>query len=340
MIVTKKKYSITIFSICCILAFGLAVGLVKSASSAEEKLFPIKTSTRYDCTLAPYIVAVNKGFFRDEGLELVWTGELPSSEYITGVVTGTIDFADQHPNGLALDVFGGAKIKAVGRSIIEPDESVDSRLRHMRYYVSREAYDAGVKTIADLAKYKEGKTLKSAGEVNTCESFILNKALDVNNIPRDKLEWIAIDSDVAKIQALKIGQVDLIGVHPPFFDAAVESGVAQIGDSSDSKLGETAGVYLYYFSNEFIGKHPKEVGGFVRAMTKAQQWANANLDETAKWTGDFIGQEVKGNHYYSETTEIDEATILPWIEDLENTGGLPKGALKPSDIITHQFEVK
>ncbi|MDR3321287.1 MAG: ABC transporter substrate-binding protein, partial [Synergistaceae bacterium] len=300
LIKRNKIYILALLSLCVF----ASVAAVRSASSAEKELFPIKTSTRYDCTLAPYLVAERKGFFEEEGLKLVWTGELPSTEYITGVVTGTIDFADNHPNALALDVYGGAKVKAVGRSIIEPNDSVDPRLRHMRYYVSREAYGAGVKTIADLAKYKEGQKLSSAGNVNSCEGFILNKALDVNGVPRDKLEWTIFDADIGKIQALKIGQIDLIGVHPPFYDAAVEAGLVQIGDSSDAKLGETAGVYLYFFSNEFIEKHPKEVGGFVRAMTKAQQWANSNLEETAKWTGEFIGQEVKGNHYYSETTEI------------------------------------
>jgi ABC-type nitrate/sulfonate/bicarbonate transport system substrate-binding protein len=295
---------------------------------------------RYDCTLAPYLVADKLGFFKEEGLELVFTGELESLEYITAILAGETDFADTHPNSLALQVYGGAQVKAVGRSIIEPDASVDPRLRHMRYYVTREAYDAGVKTLADLAEYKEGERLKSAGDENTCDTFILNKALDRFGVSRDKLEWIAVDSDVAKIQALKLNQFDLVGVHPPFFDAAAEAGLVQIGDSSDADLGETAGVYLYYFSNEFIEKHPNEVAGFVRAMTKAQQWANANLEQTAIWTGEFIGQEVKGNHYYSETTEIDEATVLPWIEDLEKTGTLPVGAVKVTDIITHQFEAK
>jgi ABC-type nitrate/sulfonate/bicarbonate transport system substrate-binding protein len=325
-----------------------SAGAADAADNAEQvadseenaNLFPIKTSIRYDCTLAPYLVADKLGYFKDEGLELTWTGELPSSEYITGVLSGEIDFADAHPNELAVQIYGGAKIHAVGRSIIEPDASVDPRLRHMRYYVTQEAYDAGVKTIADLSGYKSDETLKSAGWENTCETFILNAALDAKGVDRAKLEWIHFDGDVAKIQALKLKQIDIIGVHPPFFDAAVEAGLVLIGDSSDAGLGEATGVYLYYFSDKFIDEHTDEVAGFVRAMTKAQQWANANLEQTAVWTGEFIKQEVKGNHFYSETTEIDEATILPWIEDLENSGTIPAGAIKVTDIITHRFEAQ
>ncbi|MDR2163790.1 MAG: ABC transporter substrate-binding protein [Clostridiales Family XIII bacterium] len=309
------------------------------SSDSGDDLFPIKTSTRYDCTLAPYLVADKLGYFAEEGLRLEFTGEIPSSEYVAGVVSGANDFADGHPNEIALQIHGGADIRAVGRSIIEPSEDKDPRLRHMWYYVTPEAAEAGVKTIADLAAYKDGEKLKSAGYQDTCESFIINKALDYYKVPRDKLEWITFDSDLSKIEALKLGQVDLIGVHPPFYDAADEAGLVKIGDSSEAHLGEATGVYLYYFSNKFIDEHPDEVAGFVRALTKAQQYANANLEETAKWTGEFINQEVKGNHYYSETTEIDEATILPWIEDLETSGTLQPGAIKVTDIITHQFEV-
>jgi ABC-type nitrate/sulfonate/bicarbonate transport system substrate-binding protein len=208
----------------------------------------------------------------------------------------------------------------------------------MWYFISQEAADAGVETIADLADYKSGAKLKSAGYLDTCESFILNKALDFHSVPRDKLEWIVFDTDIAKIQALKLGQIDIIGVHPPFYDAAYEAGLVKIGDSSEANLGEATGVYLYYFSNAFIEEHPDEVAGFVRAMTKAQQYANAHIEEAAAWTGEFIKQEVRGNHYYSETTEIDEATILPWLDDLEQSGTLPAGAIKVTDIITHQFE--
>ncbi|MDR3363658.1 MAG: ABC transporter substrate-binding protein [Clostridiales Family XIII bacterium] len=315
-----------------------ASGNSGDAEADGADLFPIKTSLRYDCTLAPYLVADRLGYFAEEGLRLDWTGEIPSSEYTTSVVSGDNDFADNHPNALALQIYGGAEVTAVGRSIIEPGPEVDPRLRHMRYYVNPSA--AGVTTLADLADYKPGEKLKSAGYQDTCETFILNKALDAIGVPRDKLEWITFDADVAKIEALKLGQVDIIGVHPPFFDAAAEAGLIQIGDSADAQLGEAAGVYLYFFSNKFIAEHPDEVAGFVRAVTKAQQYANANVDEVAKWTGEWIGQEVKGNHYYSETTEIDEATVQPWIDDLVASGTLPEGAIQVTDIITHQFESK
>ncbi|MDR3295202.1 MAG: ABC transporter substrate-binding protein [Clostridiales Family XIII bacterium] len=314
------------------------------APNVTAELFPIKTATRMDCTLAPYIVAIEKGFFAEEGLELVWTGEIPDSETLTSVVTGVNDFHDAHPNQLALWVQGGAKVKAVGRSIIEPDPEkigdTEHRLLHMWYYVNDAAWDAGVKTIADLNGYKSGTILKSAGWTNTCESFILETIFDRYNVPRANFEWIGLDSDTSKIEALKLGQVDIIGIHPPFYDAAEEAGLHKIADSWDAGLGEATGTYLYFFSDEFIAKNPDKVQAFVSALTKAQIWANAHKEETAALTGDFIGQEVKGNHYYSENTEIPEDGIKPWIDDLVKSGALKEGEIQVTDIVTHQFEVK
>ena len=345
---TKKiiKAVIAVAVIGCIV-IGAQLGKTKYSSpsqsdsndaESDDGLFPIRTATRKDCTLAPFLVADKKGFFKEEGVKLVFTGELNEDAVTPSILSGDNDVADTHPNALALKVYGGSKIKAVGRSIIEPGPEADPRLRHMRFYVNKDAAAAGVKTWSDLSNYKSGEKLKSAGYTNTCEDFLPNKISDVSGVSRDKFEWVTFETDLQKIQALKLGQIDIIGVHPPFFDAADEAGLVQIADSSDADLGEAAGVYLYYFSDNFIQAHPDEVAAFVRAMTKAQKWANANIKETAELTSEFIGTEVKGNHYYSETSKIDEDTIKPWIEDLEETDTIPKDSIKISDIITHDFE--
>jgi ABC-type nitrate/sulfonate/bicarbonate transport system substrate-binding protein len=310
---------------------------VAAVSSPAKELFPLKTHTRKDCTLAPVLVADKKGFFAEEGLKLVFTGELTDAEVLPSILNGNNDFADSHPNGLALKINGGAKVIGVERSIIEPSADKNIRLRHMWYYVNAKS---GIKTWADFKNYKPGEKIKFGGWPNSCEDLIANKVFDKLGIPRDRFEWVTFETDLEQVQALKQGLIDATMVHPPFYDAAEEAGLVKIGDSSDSGLGEAAGAYLYYFSTKFTEEHPEQIKGFVRAMLKAQKWANANMEQTAKWTGEFIGIEVKGNHYYSETSKIDEASIKPWIDDLITNGLLKEGdpGSKVTDVITHAFE--
>lgn len=333
-----------------ILVIGIAIGAnkgktqnsspsaaIQSSNGAKQNtdnLIPIRTPTRKNCTLAPILVADRQGFFAEEGLKLVFTGELQTPQILPSVLNGNNDFADAHPNYLALSRAGGAKVRGVARSIIEPGPDKDPRLRHMRAYVSPQS---GIKSFADLKNFSEDKVKISGSAKNSCPEFLGNKIAENSGVSRDKLEWI-IMPDIQAVQAAKQGILTVAFVHPPFYKAAEDAGLTLIADSSEANLGEAAGVYLYYFSDDFIKNNPDTVRRFVRAITKAQIWANNNLEQTAKWTEEFIGVPVTGNHYYSDNANMPEEQIIPWIADLEDNGLLPKEKIKPSDIITHDFE--
>lgn len=327
-----------------VIGFGAHKGKTKVGSpsetsgkntSTDKKLIPIKTATRKDCTLAPLIVADKEGFFEKEGLKLVFTGEIKSTQLLASILNGNNDLGDGHPNYIAVSIAGGAKIKAVVRSIIEPPADVDPKLRHMRWYINP---SSNIKTFAELKNYKPGEKIKINGNKNTCQDFITNTIADNLGISRDRFEWVVMDTDIQAIQAAKQGILDIAISHPPFFGTAEEAKLTQIADSSDSKLGEAAGLYFYYFTEDYINKNPETVKKFVTAVTNAQKWANEHKDETAKLTAEFIGVPVKGNHYYSTTTKIDEKQVEPWLNDLVKNKVIPAGKVKTSDIVTHQFE--
>jgi len=314
-------------------------GAVSAGNSSEDDkgLIPIRTYTRKNCTSTPILVADVKGFFREEGLKLVFTGELKTTEILPSVLNGNNDFAETHPNSLATYVAGGAPIKAIGRAIIEPGPEVDPKFRHMRWFVRA---DSGIKSWEDLKNYKSGQKINHNGLAPSCVTFIASKIFDKYEIGRDRLNFINFDTDQAALQALQQGNLDVACVHPPFYKLAEESGLTLIGDSSDAGLGEAAGLYLYYFTEKFIKEKPDIVHRFARAMQKAQVWANNNPDEAAKITADFIGSNGNASHWYATSTVIDEEQVKPWIEDLVINGKLKEGQIKISDLITHQFEVR
>jgi hypothetical protein len=65
----------------------------------EKSLIPIKTYTRRIAPQPGFGCCV-KGFFKEEGLKLVFTGELKSTEILPSVLNGNNDFAETHPNAL------------------------------------------------------------------------------------------------------------------------------------------------------------------------------------------------------------------------------------------------
>ncbi|MDR2459742.1 MAG: ABC transporter substrate-binding protein, partial [Deltaproteobacteria bacterium] len=240
------------------------------------------------------------------------------------------------PNAAAVAIHGGAPLKGVARCDIEPAPDIDPVFRHMWWFINPEKYP-NVKSFADL-KNIEGQLIFSVITTTQCSDFLANKILDKYGIPRDKIEWVTMP-DVQAIQALKNGHTDVGGVHPPFYKGMLDAGQLKIADTSDTGLPpETAGLTYFFFTEEFIAKNPDTVRRFTRAMVKGLKFINDNPEQARIWTEEAIGIPVSANHYYTENLRIEEDQIIPWLEDLEQQGAIPKGALKPSDLVTHQFE--
>jgi ABC-type nitrate/sulfonate/bicarbonate transport system substrate-binding protein len=265
----------------------------------------------------------------------VFTGEIQPPQRVPSIINGNNDVEDFHPNQLAVSIAGGAKLKGVARAGVEPRDDLDPAFRHMWWFVNPEKYP-NVKSFADL-KDIPGTLKFSIISTSSCSDFLANRILDKYGIPRDKIEWVTMP-DVQGIQALKQGHTDVGGVHPPFYKGMEDAGLLKIADSLDAGLDyQVAGLGFYFFTEDFIAKNPEAVRGFVRAINKGQAWINANPEQARIWTEEAIGLPISANHYYSEELVIDDDQITPWLQDLEEHGVIPKGKLKESDLVTHDF---
>jgi ABC-type nitrate/sulfonate/bicarbonate transport system substrate-binding protein len=336
----KKNVKFTIIGVV-VLALVVAIGIgankgtVQLTSSNNKDLIEIKIPTYKTCASTAWVVADKKGFLEKEGLKLVYTGELAPTQVLPSVLNGNNDIGTAQPNMLAIAKAGGAAVTAVARQQIEPPTNVDPVFRHMRFYVSP---TSGIKSIADLKNYKQGQKIKTDGTVNSCNQFLFNTLLDKASVPRDKFEWVTFTNDIAVIQSTSQGILDVAQIHPPYYKSAEDAGLIQIADSTDTGLGESAGSSLYYFRDEFVKSNPETVKKFIKAIVAAQKWSDENPQEAVQLTADWINVPVTGVHYFATTSDIKESDLVPWIKDLEDSGALTAGQIKPSDLITRQFE--
>ncbi|MBJ6724326.1 ABC transporter substrate-binding protein [Geomesophilobacter sediminis] len=314
---------------------GIALWGTSARANAKKDLFEMKTWTRKDCSLTPWLVADRLGYFAEEGIKVVYTGETQPALQVPSLLRGNNDVGGGHPNTLAVANSVGAKLVAVMESIVEPAPGYDPKFRHMWWFVNPTKHPK-VKKFSDL-KNVPGKLKFSTISKNICTDFLTNIIADRYGIPRDKIEWVSMP-DVQAVQALKQGLVDVAGVHPPFYRGMLDAKEVKIADSTETGLGASAGLTYYWFTSGYIKKHPSEVAGFVRAMKRGQRWANTHPEKAAKWVEEAIGVPVTGNHYYSENATIVEKEIEPWLRYLEETRILPKGKVTVSSLVTHQFE--
>jgi ABC-type nitrate/sulfonate/bicarbonate transport system substrate-binding protein len=301
----------------------------------DDGLFPLKTWNKTDCSSTPWAVGVVKGFFKEEGLKIIFTGDTQPAQQIPSMLTGDNDIGGGHPNTLAVAIAGGAKIKGVVANGIDPFPDQDPKLRHMFWYVNPNV-TPDIHSFADLNKLP-GKIKFSIITNNQCSDFLANNIADKQGVPRNKIEWVSMP-DIQAVQALKQGLVTVSGVHPPYYKSMEDAGMIKIADSLDAGFGVGGGVGYHAFTTDFIEKHPDIIQKFARAITKAQKWANEHPEEARQITEDWIHLPVNATHYYATDTKIDESLIEPWIQDLEEAGVIPKGKLQPSDIVIHTFE--
>ena len=344
-----KRFGTRLLGASALLLVLLALGgcgrkKAKTATVVErngKQLYQIKTWSRSDCTDAPFVVAEKMGFFEEEGIEMVYTGETQPPQRIASILNGDNNVGTAHPNTLAIAREGGAPVRGVARSIIEPPDAItDTHLQHM-WWVSNTESKAPINTLEDLKTFQQkyGRKVKMQLLLrNACIDFLTDIFLEKYGIPKDTIEYITMP-DIEGVLALKQGLIDIATPHPPFYNAIEQSGIANILITSRQIAGEHAGTYLYYFADDFISVNHEPIKRFVAAVKKAERWANKNPEQTARWTEEAIGVPVQANHYYADTAVIYEDHIQFWIDGSIQSGALPADTkVTAGDIITHEFD--
>lgn len=337
----------TIRSVACavVAAVLIASGSVRAlrahkvagAAKPDDALFAIKTPARKDCSVTPYAIADRLGFLAEEGLRIQWTGETQPSLLIPSILRAEIDVSDFHPNTLAVAKAAGAALTGVAEAGIEPvAPDIDPRFRHMWWFINPKRLPNAF-SLADVGKAITGRRIKFTTSTPNIGSDFEGKLLaDKYGISRDRIEWINLP-DAPAIETLALGLVDVAAVHPLFYSAMEKSGARKVADSSETGLGRAAGITYWAFRDQFIQEHPDQVAAWVRALRRAQAWANSNPEGARKLTEEAMGQPVTGNQYYSESLEVDGELTGRWLEDLVQSGIIPPGKVTPGNLITQQI---
>ncbi|MDR2606715.1 MAG: ABC transporter substrate-binding protein [Oscillospiraceae bacterium] len=320
------------------------------AEPIAKEPFVLHTSTKKECTSTLYVVGEAKGIFEKHGIKIEYTGEVSAAaEALTAVINGTNDFEGTLPNALATYYAEGAPIKAVTYLQVDPPEPdaaaelyphIDdiTKFRHMRFVVRA---DSPLQTIQDLADYQgtgTGGNITISGRAPSCNSFLPSAALRAAGVDASRLEFVSFNGTTEILQALELGNLDIAGIHPPFYKLAEDSGYRVLFDSHDTGLGQASGAEAIYFTDDFIAEHPEEIQAFVSAMKECAQWTVNNLEEAIELTAAYIGQDITAVHWYYGDAGFPAEYIQPWIDDLVINGALEEGQVTLEDITTTQFQ--
>jgi ABC-type nitrate/sulfonate/bicarbonate transport system substrate-binding protein len=279
------------------------------------------------------IIADQKGFFKEVGIVIDYTGAISGSILAQSVLKGDNNlFNSGHTITIAQARQAGAKIKTVVHSMWDDPEQ---NKVHITWFYKD---DGKINSPQDLV----GKKI-AINSLGGCAELLTAEFLRQNNIARDKVTIVPMP-DQQQEQALRQGIVDVIALHNVYQQTARNRGGLKVLTTSFA-VGEVAGnghasgLAIRAFSDDFIKENPDVIKAYIAADIKAQHWINDHYDEALQIAADYLKVDVKdmaGNVYPTENY-IDNDKIQFWVTLMEKNGFAEPGTVKVADLYTNEL---
>jgi NitT/TauT family transport system substrate-binding protein len=225
---------------------------------------------------AAMFVAMEKGFFKSEGLELETVPMAGGAVILQGVRSGDLQIGWTNVISLYQAHVEGFDFKFVAGGAMNVKGSNET-------HAIQVLKGSSVIRANDL----EGKTIA----VNTLNNIVHLMAmawLDKNGANSGKVKFVEMPFPQME-GALVAGRVDAISVHEPFATAAVEKGVARVLAHPWGDVAPRFLIASWFASEKWIQNNKPLVEAFVRAINRGIDAIHADPDGTrksmVKWAG-------------------------------------------------------
>jgi ABC-type nitrate/sulfonate/bicarbonate transport system substrate-binding protein len=205
----------------------------------------------------PLFVAVHRGFFKDEGIDIELPRLIPAMAQ-NALMSGDVQYHGLADSGLRLAA-KGAPIKAIFYGADRP----------MYYLVGQKE----IRSVAELKGKKVG--VSQFGGTSDLSARLALKKFGIEP-ERDAL-LIQIGAEGTRVAALKVGSVDAIIVPVPAVVLLKREGFNELSFVGDVVEFASNG---YSTTDQRIKEHPQEVKKVLRAMYRGLRFAKENPEGT------------------------------------------------------------
>ncbi|HUZ74954.1 MAG TPA: ABC transporter substrate-binding protein [Stellaceae bacterium] len=303
------RISRAVFPVCAALA--LFASMLPSSARALVKVRSSVNPAIY-ATL-PFILAADKGYFRDEGIDIAITKYNTSSvAQMPLVARGDLDIT----NMVAGPALFNQRTQGFDIKIIASMSETHPGWHDGDWImVRKDLWDSGaIRTLKDVKGHTvDGTTLGSP--IN----FLMNAALAKAGLTRADVVYSSrLHTAPDMVTALRNKAVDVLPTIEPTATQMVNAGLAHRLASEQDVVPWFQDVF-FVSSAKFIREHPSAVVGFLKAYLRAAQkivangpnWAPEYVDALTRWSGipAKILKSVPGVPYYGQFGTIDVASL-------------------------------
>lgn len=338
----KLLFGISLLTALALAITGCNKGTAPSTATADNdkpkfvngkltKEFHLKVPTLQNFN--EITIADKKGFFKEVGIILDYTGVINGGLMAQSVINGDNHlFNSGHINTIANARQAGAKLKIVVHSMYD-DPSPDKI--HM-VWLTRD--DGKINSAQDFI----GKKIALSG-LGACAELLNAEYLRQNGVPRDQINLVTMP-DIQQEQALRQGLVDIVILHNVFqMSARNHGGLKVLTTSYDigkaAGNGPASGLAVRAFSEDFIREYPDVVKAYIAADIKSQHWINNHYEEALQIAAEELKMDVKdmAGNVYPQENSIDSEKINFWVHLMELNGFAQPGSINPADLYTNDL---
>ncbi|MBD3845727.1 ABC transporter substrate-binding protein [Bosea sp. SSUT16] len=273
-------------------AFGLGLAAVPAAGIAQEAKRP-KLDFAGSVTwlgMVPVLLAVDKGYFTEAGLDVSLQVVLNSSDRVRALTAGSVAFSNLGRTTVLSEMARGNTSFYYFANI---DDSPGSEGCWAR---------SGFKSFADL----KGRKVAA----NTSAEITMAGLLAKVGLKSSDISYVNLPPNEMQL-ALSRGDVDAACIWQPILDGlkkAVPDGVL-LGTDRDTDMFQRFGTMsapdIMIISRKLVQEDPASAGKLAAAVMKAADFVNANPEETAKTVAHYFRQPpetvlagIRGFTYY------------------------------------------
>ena len=305
--------------IVSLLAAGLIYIEASNTSQVKtETIEKVKVAYKQSVPSFPIFVGIEKGYFREQNLEIEPVVLESTNQMIEAVVRGDVEASavGAVEPALAAEAVSPGNYKFYGQVQWSKNNFLDYLLVQKNSPISK---------VQDLSGKKIGVAPGGASVIYT--KLFLQHFFDPNDVSIEQL-----DSKIL-VQALAAGSVDAVVGNEPLGTIAIEKGIARVlleRPYTDyvPYLPEITGVGL--LSSKFIRERPDIAKKFVAVMDDSFKYGNAHPGQVKEilpsccGVSEEIALKIPHLGVYSGSSAIDKTVLQKFADFLSEQGLLEK----------------
>ncbi len=248
-------------AIVCVFALVIVTGSYAPCAEKAVKLTPLRIAYVSRSTLdMPYMIARDRGFFREEGLEPEFVF-MKAIQTVQAMLAGGVDFGTATGTGISAAV-NGADIRVVFALTDKPSFDM-----------------VAVPTIASVEQLRGKKLGISA--VGSLTEILARQILLAHKIPPEQVTFLPLGTSDVTFLALKAGTIDATMVQIPQNFLALDEGFRKLASGADVYRAVQGGLTT---TRATLSDRPDLVMRTIRATQRALRL----IRNDKKFTIEFI----------------------------------------------------